>query len=99
MDSAGEAAPAAAEASPKPAADGAEGAAAGPEKVHSGWMEKRGENAGSSFKKRWFDITRHPNGAAEMTYMEKEGGKVKGAVNLSTWCEFKLIFTCLAPVL
>ena len=59
----------------------AKGGAAG-EVVHSGWMNKKGEK-NNRFKKRWFEIQRLGD-YDRLIYMEKEGGKPKGTINLST---------------
>lgn len=61
---------------------GAVAARAAGEVVHSGWMNKKGEK-NNRFKKRWFEIQRLGE-YDRLTYMEKEGGKPKGTINLST---------------
>ena len=50
--------------------------------IHTGWMNKKGEN-NNRFKRRWFEIQRLGD-YDRLTYMEKEGGKPKGTINLST---------------
>ena len=52
------------------------------EVIHSGWMNKKGEK-NNRYKRRWFEIQRLGD-YDRLTYMEKEGGKPKGTINLST---------------